>query len=242
MEYEQSIFYKLQSKKRLKNFLFVKRDVYCEENFINSKIKVFLQEGRIIEAPDPDIQVIQRNILRGLNILNVPDYLYSGVRQKGYKKCQEKHDNKKFLFSFDIKKFFYNTSREKVYNFFKEKLQTSNEVAEILTIYSTIDLGLKKYCGSQQIKNWVEKSEISQRHLIAGAPQSVLLSFLVNNEMYEELNDYAQLNDLIFSSYVDDFFFSSDIEISQEKKDGLLHIINKYGYHVSENKIRYYIN
>ena len=90
MEYGKSIFYKLQSKNKLKDFLFVKRDVYCEENFINSKVKVFLQDGRIVEAPDADIQAIQRNILRGLNVLNVPDYLYSGVKQKGYKKCQEK--------------------------------------------------------------------------------------------------------------------------------------------------------
>ena len=49
----------------------------------------------------------------------------------------------KYLFKIDISKFFPNIGRNKVYNFYLKKLNTSPDVANILTNLSTINLDLK---------------------------------------------------------------------------------------------------
>ncbi len=240
IDYKHCAFYKLQSKQNLKELIFIKRDVYLENTFINRKIKVFInQKERLIESPDMDIRAIQRNILRRFEKLTLPDYIFSGIKHRGYVQMRQLHATQKYFFCFDIQKFFYNISREAIYKFYKETLQASSDVAEILTNYSSINLRLKEYCGSPIIKKLIKDKTIIPNHLIAGAPQSVLLSFLVNEDMYEELNNYSLQHRIIFSAYADDFFFSSNFPISKKTQLNLIKIVKKYNYNINENKIRY---
>lgn len=50
------------------------------------------------------------------------------------------HLGYEYVVALDISKFFQNTSREKVYNFFKHDMKNSSDVAEVLTDLCTIDL------------------------------------------------------------------------------------------------------
>ncbi len=54
--------------------------------------------------------------------------------------------------------------------------------------------------------------------------------------MYEELNSFANKNDLTFSAYYDDFSFSSNKFIPKTYKREAVQIINKYGLSVNQTK------
>lgn len=239
MNFKNSKFYGLQSKQRLKELLYIKRDVYCKSSFINTKINVYLDKnGRIIEAPDDDIKAIQGIISKSLLTIGVPNYVFSAVRGRGYKDIEAIHNEIDNTICLDIKKFYYNISRNKIYNFYINKLKNSKDVANILTNLSTIDLRLKNYCGSNEIYNLVKDRAILSNHLIAGSPISTILSFYANAEMFEQINSFCIENNILFSLYVDDLIFSSYELIKENFIADILAILKKYGYSVSLEKNR----
>lgn len=239
LEYKNCFLYGLLSKQKLKELLHIKRDVYCRSSFINSKINVYIdRKGRIIEAPDADIKAIQRHIRTSLLSIGVPNYVYSGIKGKDYRRIEEIHKDFDYTYCLDIKKFYYNTSRNNIYNFFITKLKNSNDVANILTNLSSIDLELKNFCGCQEIINRINNHSILSNHLIAGSPLSTLLSFYANVEMFEEINDIASNGNILFSLYVDDLIFSSHEQIQDNFKNKIIDILKKYKFTISTEKIR----
>lgn len=236
MNFKNCIFYGLQSKQRLKDLLLINRNVYFKSSFITSKISIYKQSNRIIECPDDDIKAIQKNILSKLQTIGTPDYVFSGTKGKCFNDIKLKHAKFKYAYNIDLKKFFYNTSRNSVYDFYRTKLNTSPDIAKILTDFSTINLESKNLHGISEIKTLIETKAISPNHLIAGAPQSPLLSFYVNLEMFDELFRFAQLHGVLLSVYVDDLFFASNNEITEEFIKELSNIISKFNYSIQETK------
>lgn len=234
MNFEKSEFWKMQSINELKKILYLKRHVYCEEKFVNSKISVYVKNNRIIESPDADIKAIQKNILRKLVSIGLPEYVFSGIKGKSYADMIEKHREFDCTYRLDISKFFYNTSREKVYNFFIDKLKVSNDIAQILTIYSTIDIDLKKLSEANKVKKIINNYVLKSKHLIAGAPQSPLLSFFVNQQMFDEVKKIADENNILFTLYFDDLMFSSNTQISDVFKESVKSILKQYSFTARE--------
>ena len=80
----------------------------------------------------------------------------------------------------------------------------------------------------------------SFNHLISGSPASPILSYLVNYKMFDELNSLAVRNNAIMTVYVDDIAFSGPDALSKKFRDNVIQIIRKFGYQVSQRKIKGY--
>ena len=247
MEYKKCYLYGLKSKKKLLELLHIDRKIYCKSSFLNQKVKPFVSvnngKGRLIEAPDEDLKNIQIIILRALQLINVPDYVFSGIKGKCYIDNSKVHTNKKFLFKIDISKFFPNISRDKVYRFYKEKLNTSSDVAQILTDLTTVNLELKNKNNKIIIKvnNFISKNDIKQKnHLITGSPISSIMSFLANIDMFEAIHNLSMKKNIVMTAYVDDIVFTSNNKIDFSFRKTVLSIIERYGYKVSLKKCKWY--
>lgn len=248
MEYKKCYLYGLKSKKKLLELLHIDRKVYCKSAFINCKIQPYISTSqddrkRLIEAPDEDLKNIQSIILKALQQIDFPNYVFSGIKGKCYIDNVKAHANKKCLFKIDISKFFPNISRNKVYKFYFNKLQTSPDVANILTNLTTINLDLKNQNNKTMINvnNFIEENSIKERnHLITGSPISSIMSYLANIEMFEEIKLLADKHKISMTIYVDDVVFTSNNIIPSYFRNSVLEILNKNGYAVSVKKCKWY--
>ncbi|MDE7215215.1 MAG: reverse transcriptase family protein [Clostridia bacterium] len=249
MEYKRCYLYGLKSKKKLLELLHIDRNVYCKSSFVNSKIKPFIHinpdnnKKRLVEAPDKDLKSIQSIILSSLQRIDFPTYVFSGIKGKSYIDNARIHENKKYLFKIDISKFFPNISRNKVYKFYLNKLQTSPDVANILTNLTTVDLDLKNQDDEtmMEVNDFIKENSIKERnHLITGSPISPIMSFLANIEMFEEMKILADKHCISMTVYVDDVVFSSDNIIPSYFRKNVLDILNRNGYEVSVKKCKWY--
>ncbi|MDE6551149.1 MAG: reverse transcriptase family protein [Clostridia bacterium] len=247
LEYKKCYIYGLKSKKILLDLLHIDRKIYCKKAFINSKItpmiKIKNDKKRLVEAPDKDIIIIQSNILKALQELEFPSYVFSGIKGKSYIDNAQVHANKKYLFKIDISKFFPNISRDKVYKFYLKKLQTSPDVANILTNLSTVDLDFKNQQDIRMIdvNEFIKETSINERnHLITGSPISSIMSYLANVDMFEDIYLLATKYNISMTVYVDDVVFTSNNRIPSFFRKNVLDIIRKNGYRVSEEKCEYY--
>lgn len=166
----------------------------------------------------------------------MPDYVFSGVKGKSFKDILPINLRYKYHYYLDLKKFFYNVSRNIVYDFYKIHLDTSPDIAAILTDYSTLNLKKKNLNGLPEIKSLLKNGTIKSNHLIAGAPQSPLLSFYANINMFEDIFQKAKNQGINFLIYVDDLFFSSQNAISDEFIISIKDILRIHGYSVQESK------
>lgn len=246
MNYKKCLLYGLKSKKKLKELLHIKRNVYCKGSFVNCKVKPYIDtkiKPRIIEAPDKDLQVIQRRILRFLQNLGVPDYVFSGVKKRSYIDNAKKHSGNLYLYKTDISAFFPSITRNKVYNFYINKLKVSPDVANILTNFSTLNLNLKRQSSSnmKKVNQFLDNKNIKIRnHLITGSPLSCILSYLANVDMFEEIYNLSQKYNIDMTLYVDDLVFSANKKIPLSFKKSVLNIVISHGYQISQHKCKSY--
>ena len=248
MEYKKCYLYGLKSKKKLLKLLHIDRKIYCKSSFLNCKIKPYIDinknnKKRLVEAPDEDIKNIQSIILRALQLINVPNYAFSGIKGKCYIDNAKAHSGKKYLFKIDISKFFPNIGRNKVYNFYLKKLNASPDVANILTNLSTINLDLKNQNNKTMLKvnEFIDDTHIKERnHLITGSPLSSIMSYFANVDMFEMINEIALKYNITMTVYVDDVVFSSNNKIPYFFRKNILNIISQNSYDVSLKKCKWY--
>lgn len=248
MDYKKCFLYGLKSKKQLLKLLHIDRKVYCKNSFVNCKIKPYIDidsknHKRLIEAPDDDLKKIQSLILKALQALDIPEYVYSGVRGRCYIDNAKAHSNKSALFKIDISKFFPNTCRDKIYKFYLNKLHTSPDVANILTNFSTINLDLKNQENrTMQLVNLFisEKGITNRNHLITGSPLSSIMSYLANADMFEYLYSYSRRYGITMTVYVDDIVFSANHKIPSFFRNYIIKVIQHNGYIISPKKCKWY--
>ncbi len=242
MNYKLCYLYGLQSKTKLMELLHIDRKLYCKGSFVNQKITPYItkkgEKERLIEAPDDDIKRIQGIILNALQQLDYPEYVFSGIKGKCYIDNAKKHQGYDYLFKVDISKFFPNTSRDKVYRFFVDKLKTSPDAANILTNFSTVNLSQK---NNSSVLKYLERANIKQKnHLITGSPISAIMSYLANIDMFEKIHQFAKDNKATMTVYIDDLVFSSNHKLSSVFRNKILQIIKDFGYDISIKKCRWY--
>ena len=246
MTYKLCRLYGLKSKKDLCEWLEVENpSFFVNKNFpqnYHPYIDNKNNKKRLIEVSSPKLKAIQTKILGMLKKLDYPKYLFSGLKGKSFIDNANQHSGKNYTYKIDISKFFPNTSRNKVYYFFKEKLNTSPDIATILTNCTTVDLrhysNVKHYA---EITTFVKEAKIKQiAHLSTGAPTSMLLSFLANEPMFEELNSFCTQRNYIFTVYADDATISSSQPIPYKDRCTIIKIAEKYGHIISHKKVRYY--
>lgn len=244
MLYKNCPLYALQSKKMLSKLIGISNKKWFKQDFVQQNITPYIDHSgkpRLVEVPSLELKAIQKRIKNGLSSISFPDYVYSGVKGKSYVNHAKNHIGQRYLFKIDISAFFPNIPREKVYRFFKFELQTSSDIAKILTNLCTSDLS-RPLQNREEINAFLKNKRIRQlNHLCTGASPSPLLSYLVNKDMFEEMRDVCDQHNITMTVYVDDAIFSCDRPINSDIRRKILHIVTKHGYNVSKNKVKYYL-
>ena len=245
LSYSNSKLYRLESKRLLKYIFKINSNHWFRQSYVLSKIEPYIDissgKKRLIEAPDGELKQIQKRLKILLSTLPVPEYVFSGVKGRSYVDNARFHIGQKFLFKIDMKAFFPNTAREKVYNFFRNKLLVAPDIAKLLTNWTTIDLDRFDAIEIQEVNDFIAGKGIKVRnHLISGSPSSSILSYFISEDMFNRLNEVALENKMTMTIYVDDVIFSSETRISYKVRIKILNIIKEHGYQVLKEKVKYY--
>lgn len=243
MDYTNCKLYNLRSKKSLMYIIKIPKK-YFNQQKIAKEYNVFIDtktKPRLVEAPSHEIKKIQRIIKFQLNQITVPDYVFSGVKGKSYYGNAFMHMGNKYVYKIDLTSFFPCIPREFVYIFFITELNTSPDIANILTNLTTIDLVQCDIKDIQGVESFFMLKNLKiSNHLATGAPTSQILSYLVNKSMFDELYELSIKNNVIMTVYVDDVTFSSTNKISYDFKNIVTRIITKYHYMISKSKVKSY--
>lgn len=242
--YKSCSLYAIQSKKMLYDFLSITDKNWLKNDFVSQNIHPYIDiigKPRLIEAPSQELKLIQRKIKNALLNCNFPDHVFSGVKNKSYVGNAKKHSGIKYLYKIDISAFFPNICREKVYNFFKNELNTSPDVAKCLTNFCTTNLLKIATQHIEEINNFIIKKKIKHmNHLCTGSAPSSLLSYLVNQSMFSEIKALCDIENIVMTIYVDDVVFSSFTPIDKYFRERISKIVSKNGFNISKAKVRYY--
>lgn len=245
MIYIESPLYRVKSKKQLKYIFKIPNNKYFKQSYLAGLTHPYIEnkngKRRLIEPPDEDLKAIQKRLKQILSNIDVPDNIFSGVKGRSYYDNAKIHFGNKYIYKLDLTAFFPSTSREKVYQFFRECFQVSPDIADFLTNITTIDLDLAPSENITEINSFLLNKGIKTRnHLISGAPTSQILSYFTNQNMFNALQALSDKNGVTMSVYVDDITFSSANHISYRFKTLTHNIIQRYGFRISVNKTKYY--
>jgi len=194
---------------------------------------------RLIEAPKYNLKLIQKRIKKYLDCFDYPDNVFSGIKGRSYIDNAYYHIESNYFLKMDLSKFFPNTSREKIFKFYSNKMKMKNDIAAIMSDLSTVDL---TDIMTKEIEDFIlEKGIRHINHLPSGSPISSILSYLANIDMFNELDLLAKKYNCIVSFYVDDIIFSSKNKISKSIVKEAERIITKYDQVVNIAKTKSYI-
>jgi hypothetical protein len=141
---------------------------------------------RLVEEPDGFLKPLHQILLCILSDIGLPDYVNSGRKKRSYVDNAAAHRGNSRLTKMDIFKFYPSCKREFIYRFFRYRLETSGDIAEILT-------NLLTYKG----------------HIPTGSPTSQILAFFIHQKTFDRMAAHAQSKGFVFSLYVDDICFST---------------------------------
>lgn len=198
---------------------------------------------RLIEPITSEkLKKVQKSIQILLKDIEFDENVFSGISGRSYIDNGMLHIGCKYVIALDISKFFPNTSREKVYKFFKNELLTSSDVAKILTDLCTIDMEKISNINKEVIEYMKENKIRYNKHIPTGSPISCILSYLVNYKMFEEITKLANKYECKTSIYVDDIVISSINKINKQLIYEIISIIRRSGYKIQKKKLKYYNN
>lgn len=186
------------------------------------------------------LKKVQKNIQLLLKDIEFDENIFSGISGRSYVDNGRYHLGCKYVVALDISKFFPNTSREKVYNFFKNELLTSSDVAKILTDLCTINIDGISENKASVIEYMKENKIRCIKHIPTGSPISCILSYLVNYNMFDEITTLVNKYKCKISIYVDDIVISSKDKINKKLINEVIAKIRKNGYKIQKKKLKYY--
>ncbi len=209
-----SPLFNIQHKKRLFEILEVSEEQFgliCENkaNYYN----IFLQDKRQIESPCKILHTIHNRIASLICRIEVPDYLFSGIKGKSYVENAKVHQCNVEALTTDITSFYPSTNKTMVFKFFRNVMQCSHTVSNMLAELCTI-----------------------QDHLPTGSQISMPLAYWVNSKMFKDIYNLARKNNLIMTVYVDDITFSGD-KIPRNFIFPLRKIIEYYNHKIKKEKL-----
>ena len=211
MDYERCPLYQMKSKKRLFHFLGIKdkdflKDDYvskCYTPYVEKKIKNDKMKLRLIEPPRDDLKAIQNRIKKALHLIPVPPYVFSGIKNRSYAQNALFHVGNKCVVKLDLTAFFPSVAREKVYRFFLDDLETSPDIAALLTNFTTVNIDKSATRAIDDVNEFFTEKKVKTRsHLVSGAPTSQMLSYFVNHHMFDEIHEYASSHNRIMTTCI----------------------------------------
>jgi len=220
-----SPLYKLSSKRKLAEILKVDLSVIAnlDKSKITTQYNIFKDKEtlRFITEPKDELKKVHKQLLRLFCRIAPPDYVHSAVKKRSYKTNAEQHREQTNILKIDIKKFFPSVKFHYVHSFFRETLLCSSDVATILSKICTVETRLHGI------------------HLPTGSCISPVLSFLVNQRLFNSIRDLCSGHGCIFTLYVDDITVSG-LNATRELLNQIALVIHQHGY--GYHKIRTYHN
>lgn len=221
---DQSALFKCSSKKKLamllrctqKELVFLAKN--ARELYHNFDIpKKNSTEKRGITAPHKELKKVQKRIFSLLRRVEKPDWVISSSLGKSYITNAKYHQQSDYFFKTDILHFYDNCKRDRVYRFYREKLKTSPDIAELLADLTTrIDIP-------------------------TGCPTSQLIAYFAYSDMFHNLHSIAVQHDCKMSLFVDDIVISSNTPFSFNSLARQLEIeVRKFDHKLKKSKTRFY--
>ena len=146
--------------------------------------------------------------------VEIPQYVYGGIRGKNNVRNARLHQGNKYIFTTDLKSFFPSISHKQVFQMFLREGCTP-AIARILTKLTT------------------HKYQVPQ-----GVPTSTLIANLVFKPIGTEIDQLAKEHHIKFSMFVDDITLSSKVDFKNLVPQ-FLAIIKKSGFRISHKKTHY---
>lgn len=222
MEFSKSKLFEVSNRKYLSELLNIElvKLKNIDKHFTVHPFKMKANDKiRELYNPSNEHKKALKNIVKMLSTLDFPEYLCGGVQNVSYVDNASRHLNSNYMLLLDITNFFPSTKDSYVYDFFHNYMNQPTDIAKILVNLTTAALE-------------------NHRHLPQGYSTSPILSFLAYHKMYQELNEFAIVNNFTFSAYYDDFTFSSATFIDPSKRRAAIKIIRKYNLDVNSKKTK----
>jgi retron-type reverse transcriptase len=140
---------------------------------------------RHIENPARKLKIIQARLARLLGRIDPPDYLFCPVKGRCYVTNAARHRGNRVVRTLDIKKYFPNTPRRRVYWFFRTIMKSNSDVADILAAIATF-----------------------RGHLPTGSPLSPIMAFYAYYDVWQSIDKLLKQAGAINSLYIDDLTIS----------------------------------
>ena len=243
MNFKNCELYKIKRKRDLFILLHIDENKLNEELY---KYKVCIKDKkRLLEKPSEELKKIQRNILYKLYQLDFPQYVFSGIKGRSAFGNAIYHINCKYMLKLDMSKFFPNTHRNNIYEFFKDKLKMSSDVSSICTDIVTVNYEKEDVEIDYEVYDFLKRKKIKNTNqLPSETPTSQMLSYLANIDMFDKIIEYTKKHKLKCSIYVDDITISSSNRyITKKEEYEIKRIIKKHKHNLSKEKtIRYSVN
>ena len=187
---QHSAFYRLRSRHQLLRLLGVTHDhlevlsnsenLYWEYDILKSSKK-----KRHVEEPRGDLKKVQAQAAKLLGRIKPADYLYCPAKRRCYVTNAARHRYNRVVRCLDLKEFFPNTPRLRVYRFFFEVMRCAGDVAGLLA-------NVACYRG----------------HLPTGSPLSPIMAHYAYWDVWSTIAAIAADHGLIVTVYVDDITLS----------------------------------
>ncbi len=190
---ESSPFYRLRTKKKLANLLFISPNDFSSLCTSNKRYRSFDEPKahgngtRRIDAPNPKLKSVQKRIANLLQRIQPPDYLFSPVKGRSYVDNAHHHKRSDTHHLLDIADFYPSCSCNKIAWFFRQRMQCSPDVSAIL-------------CDIVCFRD----------SLPQGSPCSPILAYLAYSEMWDAIHGLAVSTNCRLSVYADDITLSGD--------------------------------
>ena len=228
--YTKSPFYKLKSKKFLAKILNVSlKELDKIEKLSNTEESIYDiftvgEKKREIQNPvHPLLKKVQKRIFNLMNRLEMPEYVFSGKKGKSYISNASVHKNSNYILTLDIEHFYASTKAEFVFQFFLHKMKMASDLAHIITNISTY-----------------KDFSTNNRKIPTGSQLSQILAYWVYSDMFNSISKLANENQCIFSLYVDDMTFSSQLPIQRDFHKKVEEVLQSKKLRFKRSKVRYY--
>lgn len=217
---QDSVFYKLSSKKRLANLLSsTPQELKSLTGSDNYRCFTQTKNGkpRLIQEPLPRLDKIHSRVASLLCRIETIDGLHSGKKGRSNISNARAHLGLgKKVITADIKSFFPTTTRQSVFDFFYNSMQCAADIADLLS----------------KVLTYAE-------HVPTGSRISMPLAYFANKKMFDEIEASAGKCGAKMTIYVDDLTFSG--AMLQKCFVGQLEAIaKKYGHKIHPSKTRFY--
>lgn len=214
----QSPLFKLSTKRKAAKVLnLTLKELMCfrstDHLYRESEIPKKSGGVRLIENPRRNLKVVQARLARLLGRITPPDYLFCPVKGRCYVTNAARHRGNRIVRTLDVKKYFPNTPRHRVYWFFKSVMKCNSDVADILAAISTY-----------------------KEHLPTGSPLSPIMAFYAHYDVWQKVDYLVKQAGVINSLYIDDLTISG-IRVPDRLMWNIKKVIHASGlrYHKEKN-------